>query len=432
MGIPDLLRADVAHVLVHVQPRSLSAGVDRRAGGMDRRRGGRAAARGAAPRPAGRRRYRRRGGRDRLPAQHYDPLPLHLVHGGFGLPGPRGVHHGPRDAPHRSAREIVHPADHGLRLQRARDHGLPDHRKPQQPPDNHTHYAVHVMQRANTDLPPVGGHVLRRRRRNGDAGPLRAGDRAGRRYGAADAAVPFPGGRDAVRDGAAALPPPDVENHAQPHVGQVCAVPQEDGRHDPDRFGHRVVFELLPPHGRRRRDRGALRKFLPRTARQGLRAGVQPLGIQLESRRVPAVGPPGQRDRGVDARRALLRRRRDRSRRGGGRDRRCGRRDGNHRENGRSDAGKGIPDRGRGGGGLALAAAARERRLHDGLGAGVPRLHPALHALHRHGGRHRRRSRVEMGCGVGGLQHDAGLVRGVDRISDRTDILNDFRNIIIT
>ena len=154
VGIPDLLRADVAHVLVHVQPRSLSAGVDRRAGGMDRRRGGRAAARRAAPRPAGRRRHRRRGGRDRFPAQHYDPLPLHLVHGGFGLPGPRGVHHGPRDAPHRSAREIVHPADHGLRLQRARDHGLPDHRKPQQPPDNHTHYAVHVMRRANSDLPP--------------------------------------------------------------------------------------------------------------------------------------------------------------------------------------------------------------------------------------------------------------------------------------
>ena len=35
----------------------------------------------------------------------------------------------------------------------------------------------------------------------------------GCRYGAADAAVPLPGGRDAVRDGAAALPPPDVENH---------------------------------------------------------------------------------------------------------------------------------------------------------------------------------------------------------------------------
>ena len=76
----------------------------------------------------------------------------------------------------------------------------------------------------------------------GDAGPLRAGDRAGRRYGAADAAVPLPGGRDAVRDGAAALPPPDVENHAQPHVGQVCAVPQEDGRHDPDRFGQSCGF----------------------------------------------------------------------------------------------------------------------------------------------------------------------------------------------
>ena len=48
VGIPDLLRADVAHVLVHVQPRSLSAGVDRRAGGMDRQRRGRPAARRTA------------------------------------------------------------------------------------------------------------------------------------------------------------------------------------------------------------------------------------------------------------------------------------------------------------------------------------------------------------------------------------------------
>ena len=44
----------------------------------------------------------------------------------------------------------VHPAHHGLRLQRAGHHGLPDDRKPQQPTDYHSDNSVHVMQRTNT------------------------------------------------------------------------------------------------------------------------------------------------------------------------------------------------------------------------------------------------------------------------------------------
>ena len=114
----------------------------------------------------GRRHHRRRGGGHRLPAQHHDPLPVHLVHGGFGLSGARRVHHGSRDAPHRPARQIVHPADHGLRLQRPGHHGLPDDREPKQQADNHTHNPLHVMQCTNTYLPPARRDVLRRRRQS--------------------------------------------------------------------------------------------------------------------------------------------------------------------------------------------------------------------------------------------------------------------------
>lgn len=42
-----------------------------------------------------------------------------------------------------------------------------------------------------------------------------------------------------------------------------------------------------------------------------MRTGVQPAGIQLEGQRGAVVGASGQGDRGLDAGRALLRRRRD-------------------------------------------------------------------------------------------------------------------------
>ena len=307
MGIPDLLLPDVVHVLVYLQSGRLSAGVDRCAGGLDRRRDRLHDARRTAARPAGGRHRGRRGRRDRLPAQHHDPLPVHLVHGGFGLLGPRGLHHGPRDAPHRPSRQIVHSAHHGLRLQRPGDHGLPDDRESQQSADHHTDYPFYVMQRANSDLPASGRHLLRRKRRTGDDRTLCAGRRAGCLHGAADAAVHVPGGRNAVRHGAAALPPADVENHAQAYVGQVRAISAQDGRHDSGRVGGRMVPELLPPHRRRKYAR-TLRKLLPRTSRTHLRAGVQSAGAELESGRGPVVGRPGQGDHRQYARRTLFRR----------------------------------------------------------------------------------------------------------------------------
>ena len=51
--------------------------------------------------------------------------------------------------------------------------------------------------------------------------------------------------------------------------------------------------------------------------------------------------------------------------------------------------------------------------------------YPALRPLHRHGGRYRLRSRMEMGRGVGRLQHGDGLARSMDRLPHRPVILND-------
>ena len=286
---------------------------------MDRRGSRRPDARRSAPRHDRRRNHRRRRIGHRLPPQHHDPLPIHRLHGGFRVPRARRLHHGPRHAPNRRTRQVVHPPCHGIRVQRPRHHGLPHHRKQKQPPDYHTYYAVHVMQRPNSDLYPADCHLLPGERRRRDARTLPAGHRARRRNGPPHAAVPLPRGRDAVRHGAPALPPPDLENHALPHVGQVCAVSQKDGRHDPRRVGHRLGVELLPPHGQDRRNRGPLRKLLPRKDRKGLRTGFPTARVQLEGRRRPPVGVAGQRDRRLDARRALRRR-------SGGP--RCGRTDG--------------------------------------------------------------------------------------------------------
>lgn len=164
------------------------------------------------------------------------------------------------------------------------------------------------MQCPNTDLPPARRDVLRRRRQSGDDRALCAGSRAGRRHGTPDAALHVPGGRNALRHGTAALPPADMEDDAHPHVGQMRAIPAQDGRHDPDRFDGRMVPELLPPQRRGRHD-GPLRELLPRASGAKLCADIQSAGTELEGGRGTAVGCPGQGDRRQHARRALSRRR---------------------------------------------------------------------------------------------------------------------------
>ena len=204
VGVPDLFLPHVADVLLHVQHRRLSAGVDRDTGGLDRFGVAAGDARRSVQGSADRRRDRRRGKRDRLPAQYHHPLPVHLLHGGFRLSGPRSIHHGSRDAPHRTARQVVHSAGDGFRMQRAGHYGHAHDRKPFEQAHHGAHHPLHVVQRAVADLHPLRRNLLSRPRRAGALRTIPAGHRVGGGHGAADAAVPLQGRRDAVRHGAAA------------------------------------------------------------------------------------------------------------------------------------------------------------------------------------------------------------------------------------
>ncbi len=167
------------------------------------------------------------------------------------------------------------------------------------------------------------------------------------------------------------LPPlslADVENHADAHVGQVRAVPAQDGRDDSDSVGHRMVSELLSPHGGERRRNRALRKFLPGPYRQGLRTRFRADRHELESGRGAVIGRGGQRNRSQHLRSALFGKRRP------------GRRSG-----------------------YPAAAAEGERRFPDRHGAGVSGVHFAVLPVHRHRDGHRRRGGMALGAGRGGL-----------------------------
>ena len=136
----------------------------------------------------------------------------------------------------------------GFGCYRAGHHGDANHREPQQPSDNHHDNSVHVVQRANTHLPASCRHLLPRPVGAGDVLPLCAGHSAGHRHRTADSALLLPGGRNPLCHGVATLPAADLEDDAPPHVGQVRAVPPQDGRHDSDSVGHRLAAELLSAH----------------------------------------------------------------------------------------------------------------------------------------------------------------------------------------
>ena len=201
------------------------------------------------------------------------------------------------------------------------------------------HNAIHVLQCANSNLHPHDRGLLLGQRRRRHAGTLSAGHRRGNHHRPADAALPLPRRRDAVRHGAAPLSSPDLEDHPLAHVGQVCAVSQEDGRHDPRRIGHRLGPELLSPFGKGGQQRNPLRKLLSGTHRKGMRTGLPPAGIQLEGQRGAALGTPGQGDRRLDTQRPLCRTA-DRGRRSVGTDARCAASAADHRHHRRC----GCPD----------------------------------------------------------------------------------------
>ena len=105
--------------------------------------------------PDRQRNHQRSGGRDRFPAEHPDPVLFYLADGRYRLHGTGGFHHGQTDAQDRTARQIVHSAADGLRLQRSGHHGHAHARKPKRPADDHADHSVHVVQRPAAGLRPA-------------------------------------------------------------------------------------------------------------------------------------------------------------------------------------------------------------------------------------------------------------------------------------
>ena len=146
-----------------------------------------------AERPRRGRHHRRCGGSYRLSAQYPYPLSVHIPHGGFRLYGPCGIHYGQDNAQDRPARQVVHSARHGLRMQRTGHYGHAYHREQKQPVDYHSDKPLHVVQRtAAGPFVAVGRRLLPGPCRYGAVLPLSVGYRSGCHYGEIAAKIPFP------------------------------------------------------------------------------------------------------------------------------------------------------------------------------------------------------------------------------------------------
>ena len=126
----------------------------------------------------------------RLSAQHLDTLLLHIVYGRLGLYGACGVYHGQGDAPHRPARQVVHPPGHGFRLQCAGHSRIAQHREQVEPHHHRTHQPVYVVLGPTAYLRAAVRHFLCRLWRPGHGRALLRGDSRGGNHGATAAALP--------------------------------------------------------------------------------------------------------------------------------------------------------------------------------------------------------------------------------------------------
>lgn len=100
------------------------------------------------------------GGGDRLPAQHPPAVLRHLGARGHGLHGARGVHHGPRHARDRAARQELHPHADRLRLFGPGAHGDAHARESARPVHDDARRAVHELRGAAALVHAPGGRVL--------------------------------------------------------------------------------------------------------------------------------------------------------------------------------------------------------------------------------------------------------------------------------
>ena len=371
MGIPGILPAYLHNVLLHVQPRGLPAGMDRTRSNPVERLYQQHNARRAVERPHHRRSNRGRWKRNSLPAQHNDTIPVHIIPRGLGLSGASSLYNGQGNAQDRAARKIVHPSGNGIRMQRPGSNGRPHHRESQQPSDNDTDTPVHVVQRTNTHIHTADRNILPRPRRNNTDAVLLGRNNNGGNNGETDAAFPVQDGRNPVRNGTSAIPAAVALHHRNPHVGQMQAIPQEDGRPDTCRIGNSMVFKLLSHARRTRIHPGAThRTVVPRPHREILRTRGTPYRHEMAGLRSRTVGSIGKRDSRQHARRTLFRQQRRRNQR-------------------RPPVGQ----------------TETERRLHGGIRTRLPRLFAALLPVHSHPCRNKKRSRLGMGIGIDDLQH---------------------------
>ena len=254
MGLPDFLLSDVADVLVHVLFGRLSARVDRHAGGLGRPgRGCAAASRGAA-RPACGRGHRRRGGGHRISAQYHGALSVHLVHGRFGIHGPRCIHHGPGDAQDRTTWQKFHSAGDGLRLQRTGHHGHTGNRKPLEPTDHNSDQPVYELLGKTADLRAANRNLFQPVCRICVSRALYGRSIRGRTYSKTAAAIRMEKGRDTFCHGTSAIPCAYTESNSQPHVEQSSTISQQNGRCDSGGMRDSMGAELFPAARERGQD----------------------------------------------------------------------------------------------------------------------------------------------------------------------------------
>ena len=254
-------------------------------------------ARGTVARHGDRRCHQWGGGGHCLPAQHPHPVSFHFHSGRFRLHGACGLHHGQTDAPHRPARQIVHTHGHGIRLQRARRHGDPYHRKPAQPADHDARAALHVVFGPHPRVCGARFRLLPAIWRLGDARLVFY--RRIMRHGIGQTLQPYTQDwhpRFALRHGTSAIPPAVGTLRAAPYVGEGTAIPAQDGRPDTRVLLDCLGVGLFPAtglrngktddgnagNGSRRRNS---RRFLPGTPRAHHHAGVRSHAVRLAHER---------------------------------------------------------------------------------------------------------------------------------------------------